>query len=273
MTTLALDKPVPWRLTPFLWLSLAVHGAALFAVLVRRELWPWALGALVLNHAAITAGGLLPRCTWLGENITRLPAAQAARGAWALTIDDGPEPAVTPQVLDILDAHGAKATFFCIAKLVAQHPELAAQIVARGHSIQNHSHGHPHAFSLWGTRRIEAELQAAQTVLANIHGVVPRYFRAPAGLRNIFLAPVLHRLGLRLVSWTRRGYDTRESRPEVVLTRLMPGLQGGAILLLHDGHAARSAEGRAVILDVLPPLLEAAHQRGLRSVTLSEALG
>ncbi len=273
MTTLALDKPAPWRLTPFLWLSLAVHVLALLAVLVQRELWPWALGALVLNHAAITAGGLLPRCTWLGENITRLPAAQAARGAWALTIDDGPEPAVTPQVLDILDAHDDKATFFCIATRVQQHPELAAQIVARGHSIQNHSLAHPHAFSLWGTRRIEAELRSAQAVLASVHGVAPRYFRAPAGLRNIFLAPVLHRLGLRLVSWTRRGYDTRESRPEVVLTRLMPGLQGGAILLLHDGHAARNAEGRAVILDVLPQLLAAAHKRGLRSVTLPEALG
>lgn len=272
MTTLALRNPKPWRPTPFLWLSVVVHVVALMAVLIDRNLWPWALGAVVLNHAAITAAGLLPRCAWLGETITHLPAANAARGEWALTIDDGPDPEVTPQVLDILDAHRTKATFFCIAELVEQHPRIAAQIVARGHSIQNHSHAHPHAFSLWGTKRIEGELRRAQEVLAS-HGVTARYFRAPAGLRNIFLAPVLQRLGLRLVSWTRRGFDTREARPEVVLARLSPALEGGAIVLLHDGHSARNAAGRAVILDVLPKLLEAAHTKGLRGVTLLEALG
>ncbi len=271
MTTLALNDPKPWRPTSFLWLSVGAHVGALAAVLIDRSLWPWALGALVLNHAAITTAGLLPRCAWLGEAITRLPPANAARGEWALTIDDGPDPEVTPNVLDILDAHHAKATFFCIAERVQRHPHIAAQILARGHSIQNHSHAHPHAFSLWGTRRIEAELRRAQDVLA-AHGVQARCFRAPAGLRNIFLAPVLHRMGLRLVSWTRRGYDTRESRAQVVFARLQPAIEGGAILLLHDGHSARNAAGRPVVLDVLPMLLDAAHAKGLRSVTLPEGL-
>jgi peptidoglycan/xylan/chitin deacetylase (PgdA/CDA1 family) len=272
MTTLAAHDPKPWRPTPFLWLSMGVHLAALLALIVDRGSWPWALGALVVNHLAITTAGLLPRCAWLGETITRLPRANAARGEWALTIDDGPDAEVTPKVLDILEAHRTRATFFCIAELVQRHPQLTAQIVARGHSIQNHSLAHPHAFSLWGPRRIEAELGRAQSVLAS-HGVAARCFRAPAGLRNIFLAPVLQRLGLRLVSWTRRGFDTRESRPDVVLSRLEPALDGGAILLLHDGHSARNAAGRPVILDVLPMLLEAAHAKGLRGVTLPEALG
>lgn len=272
MTTLALNPAKPWRPTPFLWLSAALHASALVLLVIDRSLWPWALGAVMANHLAITTAGLLPRCAWLGETITRLPPANAARGEWALTIDDGPDPEVTPQVLDILDAHRTKATFFCIAELVQRHPQLAAQIVARGHSIQNHSHAHPHAFSLWGTRRIEAEVRRAQDVLAS-HGVAARCFRAPAGLRNIFLAPVLHRLGLRLVAWTRRGFDTRESRADVVLSRLEPALAGGAILLLHDGHSARNAAGRPVILDVLPKLLDAARAKGLRGVTLPEALG
>ncbi len=270
MTTLALPDPKPWP-TPFLWASVGIHAAALLAVLVDRSLWPWALGAVVANHAAITVAGLLPRCGWLGATITRLPAHAAARGAWALTIDDGPDPEVTPQVLDILDAHRAKATFFCIAERVQQHPQLAAQIVARGHSVQNHSYAHPHGFSLWGPRRIEAELRRAQDALAQ-HGVAARYFRAPAGLRNIFLAPVLQRLGMQLVAWTRRGFDTREARADVVLARLTPALDGGAILLLHDGHGARDASGRPVVLDVLPKLLAAAHAKGLRTVTLPEGL-
>ena len=94
--------------------------------------------------------------------------------------------------------------------------------------------------------------------------------RRPA-LRNPFLGPVLHRLGLSLVSWTRRGFDTREGDPAAVLARLARGLAAGDILLLHDGNAARTADGGPVLLDVLPPLL--ARDRaadGLRAVTLPE---
>ncbi len=272
MTTLASVSATPWRWPPFLWLSAALHAAALAALLVWPHAWPWLLAVIVVNHGAITLCGLLPRSHWLGENITRLPAAAAQRGEWALTIDDGPDPDVTPQVLDMLDAHGAKATFFCIASRAQAHQALMAQIVARGHSVQNHSHGHAHTFSFFGLKRIEQELRLAQRVLTETTGTQPLYFRAPAGLRNPFLAPVLHRLGLRLVSWTKRGFDTRESRAEVVLSRLEPALAAGAILLLHDGHGARDAQGKAVILHALPKLLTTASARGLRAVTLPQAL-
>ena len=131
----------------------------------------------------------------------------------------------------------------------------------------------------------------AQALLADITGVRPHCFRAPAGLRNPLLDPVLHRLGLHLVSWTRRGFDTREGDAARVLARLDSGLAAGDILLLHDGHARRGATGRAVLLDVLPPLLqrcraaglpvlldvlppllERCRVAGLRTVTLAEAL-
>ena len=272
MTSLALPQPTSWRPTLFLWASLALHVAAIVAVLIDRSLWPWALGALVVNHAAITISGLLPRCGWLGATVTSLPPDRAARGEWALTIDDGPDPDVTPRVLDILEAHAAKATFFCIGDRALAHPDLVARIVAKGHDVQNHSQVHAHAFSLWGMKRIEAELTRAQDTITRVAGAPPRFFRAPAGLRNIFLAPVLQRLGLKLVAWTARGFDTRESDDARVLARLRRGLRGGSILLLHDGHAARDAQGVPVILRVLPQLLAEARSRGLRGVTLSEAL-
>ena len=97
-------------------------------------------------------------------------------------------------------------------------------------------------------------------------------FRAPAGLRNIFLEPVLRRHGLRLVSWTRRGYDTREKDPARVLARLTDKLGSGDILLLHDGNVARTEAGRPVVLCVLPALLAQCRNAGLRPVTLSAAL-
>jgi len=261
-----------WSWPPLVRASIGWHLLALGAAVTVPGALPWAIAAVVLNHVLITAAGLTPRSSLLGPNMTRLPAAAAARHEIALTIDDGPDPEVTPRVLDLLDAHGQRATFFCIAERVAAHPALAREIVARGHSIQNHTAGHRHDFSLLGPRGFEAEIARAQALLFEVTGERASCFRAPAGLRNPFLAPVLHRLGLSLVSWTRRGFDTREGDPAIVLARLEKGLKAGDILLLHDGHAARTEGGRAVVLEVLPSLLARIRSDGLRAVTLPEAL-
>lgn len=261
-----------WRPTPLLQATAAVHLGAAAVLASAPALWPWALGSLGLNHALLTAAGLWPRSRLLGPNLTRLPAAAAGRGELALTIDDGPDPEVTPPVLDLLDAMGVPATFFCIAERARAHPALLREIVRRGHSVQNHSCVHRHHFSLLGPRGFERELAGAQAILADLTGQPPTLFRAPAGLRNPFLAPVLHRLGLTLVSWTRRGFDTRERDAQRVLARLLRGLAAGDILLLHDGNAARGDAGRPVILDVLPPLVEQARRQRLHLVTLPAAL-
>lgn len=259
------------RFSPLLLASAAVHALALAGVLLRPSAWAWALGALVLNHAVLTAAGLWPRARLLGPNITRLPAPAVARREVALTIDDGPDPDVTPVVLDLLRQHGARATFFCIAERAARHPALVAEIVARGHSVQNHSFCHRHHFSLLGPGGFEREIGRAQQQLQALTGQRPRFFRAPAGLRNPFLQAVLCRHGLWLTSWTRRGFDTREADPQRVLARLVRGLAAGDILLLHDGHAARATDGRPVLLHVLPPLLQRLRESALTPVTLDEA--
>lgn len=262
-----------WRhLSVFLRLSVLVHVMAVAAWIARPDWWPWALLALVANHAAIVAAGLLPRCSLLGPNHTRLPAAARARGEIALTIDDGPDPEVTPRVLDLLDRHGVKATFFCIGERATRHPGLCREIVRRGHAVENHSQHHRLNFSLRGYRYMVGELQAGQRTLQAITGIAPRFFRAPAGLRNPFLDPALRTAGLQLAAWTRRGYDTRERDPAVVLARLLRNLSAGDILLLHDGNAARDSRGAALIESVLPPLLDAVAARGLRPVTLSAAM-
>jgi peptidoglycan/xylan/chitin deacetylase (PgdA/CDA1 family) len=262
----------PWPRPPFVTASFGLHALAAGAVLAVPASWPWAAAAVVLNHLGLTAAGLWPRSTLLGPNVRRLPAAAAARGEFALTLDDGPDPEITPAVLDLLAASGTHATFFCIAARAAAQPALLRRIVAAGHSVQNHSHVHRHHFSLLGPRGFAREIGRAQQVLADITGTLPHCFRAPAGLRNPFLDPVLHRLGLHLVSWTRRGYDTREADPARVLGRLTRGLGAGDILLLHDGHARRDAQGRPVVLDLLPALLRRCAAAGLRPVTLRQAL-
>ena len=261
-----------WRPSLLVWASLAGHGGAFFLLIQKPALWPWALAALLANHLLLALAGLLPRCKLLGPNWTRLPAAAAARGEIALTFDDGPDPVVTPAVLALLDAHGVKATFFCVGTQAALHPEICRDMVRRGHSIENHSEQHRHNFSLLGPAGFQRELEAAQTTLTAITGERPQFFRAPAGLRNPFLDPVLHRLGLQLASWTRRAYDTRVGDPAGVLRKLTLCLQAGDILLLHDRHAAFTPNGRPVILEVLPLLLDSIRQAGLRPVTLRDAL-
>jgi len=255
--------------------SVALHLAAVGVMLARPPLWPWALSAMVADHLLLTAAGLWPRSRLLGPNWTRLPAAAAAggaaAGAIAITIDDGPDPDITPRVLALLEAHGAQATFFCIGERVARHPRLAREIVQRGHAIENHSQRHLQRFSLLGPRALAQEIGRAQQTIAAATGEVAQFFRAPAGLRNPFLEPVLARANLRLVSWTRRGFDTVSGSAARVLGRLTRHLQDGDILLLHDGHAARTAAGGAVILEVLPALLAAAAAARLTPVTLRAA--
>jgi peptidoglycan-N-acetylglucosamine deacetylase len=252
--------------------SVALHVAAAGAVVVRPRLWPWALSAIVANHLLLTAAGLWPRARLLGPNWTRLPHSDRGARAVAVTVDDGPDPEVTPRVLALLAEHRARATFFCVGERVARYPELAREILARGHCVENHSQRHLNSFSLLGPRALAAEVGRAQHTILAATGQVPRFFRAPAGLRNPFLEPVLARAGLQLVSWTRRGFDTVSRDPARVLRRLTRRLRAGDILLLHDGRAARAAGGAPVILEVLPPLLEALETAGLEPVTLRAAV-
>lgn len=261
-----------WQPTLLIRASIALHGLALVAVIAEPAQWRWALGAVVINHLLLTAVGLWPRSNGLGPNWTRLPAAAAARQEIALTIDDGPDPLVTPQVLDMLDRHAAHATFFCVGEKAERYPDVCREIVRRGHAVENHSQHHRHTFSLLGPRGYLRELQAAQSTLSQITGQRPVFFRAPAGLRNPFLEPVLARLGLTLASWSARGFDTRIGDAERVKHALLRGLRPGAILLLHDGNAARSPRGIPIILEVLPAVLESVAAAGLRCVRLRDAL-
>jgi len=261
-----------WRPTLTVAGSMGLHCAAAIGAVMRPELWAWAAAAIAANHAFLGAVGMWPRSTLLGPNFTRLPPPSALRGEIALTFDDGPDPDVTPRVLDLLDARGVVATFFCIADEARRHPELCREIARRGHAVENHSCGHSPAFAFLGVGGIRREIAQAQAVLSALAGKPPRFFRPPAGIRNPMLDPVLHEAGLKLASWTRRGYDTQRNDADGVVARLSRDLAAGDILLLHDGHSARTREGVPVVIEVLPRVLDAAEARRLRPVTLRQAI-
>lgn len=257
------------KLSPFLKASAALHAAAIPALAVAPARWPWVVGTLVVNHYVTIAGGLLPRSTLLGPNLRRSRAAEEA-GAVVLTFDDGPDPAVTPAVLDLLDARGVSATFFCIGEHAAAHRALTAEIASRGHRLENHSYSHRNGFFFHAPKTLDREIGRCQEELTRASGRPPAFFRAPAGIRSPLLESALGRAGLRLTSWTRRGFDTASTSPERVASRLTRGMRAGDVILLHDGTRGGAASAR-VVLDALPRVLDAIETGGLRAMPLMDA--
>ena len=265
------NAPLRWKPAPLVRLSMLFHVLAIAAIPLFPAFWRSSLLALLGNHVLLGCFGMWPTSRAVGANIVRLPEAAARRGEIGLTFDDGPDPQVTPRVLDLLDRHQAKASFFFAAKQAALHPALVREVVRRGHSVENHSYRHSNAFACYGLGRLRREVEAAQAVVARLTGRSPAFFRAPMGLRSPLLDPVLARAGLQHVAWTRRGYDTVNGDAGKVLRRLADGLSAGDLLLPHDGNAARTPEGEAVVLAVLPRLLETIAAQGLKSVSLPMA--
>ena len=258
----------PWRPTLAVRLSAALHGTALGVLALHPAAWPGVLAAIATNHAGLAAATMWPQSQLLGPVLSRLPHPGPAVG---LTFDDGPDPAVTPAVLDLLAAAGASASFFCIAERARAHPGLVRRIVAAGHRVENHTLTHPRHFALLIGKPLRREVVDAQCILADAAGVAPDWFRAPMGFRGPPLEPVLARAGLGLASWTRRGYDTRCGDPVTILRRLLRNTGPGDVLLLHDGNAARTGDGSAAVLAVLPRLLAGLRANGLTAVALPGA--
>lgn len=255
------------RPSPLLATSAGVHAAAAAWALADPSRWPLALGAVALNHAAIAAACVSPRSGLLGPNLTRV---DVATGAVALTFDDGPDPEVTPRVLALLASAGVRASFFCIGHRAVRHPEIVAAIRAAGHGVENHTFHHHHGFAFSGPRALGAEIQRGQDAIAAVAGAAPRFFRAPAGMRNPWVPGAVADVGLRYVSWTRRGFDAVSGDAAQVAARLTRGLAAGDILLLHDGNSGRRPGGPPVVVEALRRVLDRMAAAGLGSAPLHE---
>lgn len=241
----------PWRWLP--WLVASQMVVILAWVLAG---WQWGLPLLVASHALFMVPVFLPNSCFYAPVLARLP--KAGNTVW-LTIDDGPSQE-TGAVLDLLDRHQARATFFLVGARALAQPELVQEILRRGHDLGNHSLSHPQArFWRLGPAAMHAEIEGCQHALQALSGQPVRWYRSVVGMTNPFVAPVLQRLGLVRVGWSARGYDGVDCTPDGVLARLLPDLRPGAIVLLHEGAA--HGHNREIIERVL----QALDERGLKA--------
>jgi len=214
-------------------------------------------------------GAVAPSSQLFGPTVRRTVSARQI----ALTFDDGPNPAVTPQLLDLLDRHSVRATFFVIGKFVRVCPDLVREISARGHAIGNHTETHANLFFQSSTG-IRDELARCQEAISTaIRGEPPRWMRPPYGYRNPLLQGEARRAGLQVAMWSKICSDWKPQPPERLIERLASVSRterpSGDIVLLHDGdHRALGADRRHVVL-ALEHWLPRWRDAGMEFVTMN----
>ncbi len=220
---------------------------------------PWALAVFLLTDGAVIYALFVPRSRFLFPVFTRFQTNHSE--VW-LTIDDGPDEHDTPLLLDLLDRHQAKATFFVIGARAARHPALVAEIQRRGHEVGHHTHTHPLAFFwLFPPARVHRELDDALVTLGQV-GVRPSRFRTPAGIKNLFLAAALESRGLTCIGWNVRSSDTFARDPQTVVKRVIRRVRPGAVILMHEGPRLAPR----VRVEAISQLLAALTARGFRCI-------
>jgi peptidoglycan/xylan/chitin deacetylase (PgdA/CDA1 family) len=237
------------RLALFLILAVGVTTPVLLAFN-----WDHKLFFITLELATkflIVYPAIRANCRWFGPAVTRF---RTEKNALWLTIDDGPHPEDTPRLLELLKQHNERATFFVIGRQVQRYPELARAIVREGHTLANHTQTHPVLF-FWSFLEtgLAREIDLGNQSLRAATGEPPRWFRAPAGMANLFLHFLLRDRGMKLIGWSARGFDGLFHNTEAMAGRICKSIQPGAIILLHEGR--RDRQGHPVNLILVETIL------------------
>ncbi len=239
--------------------------------------------AALATMGASAYGAFHPRSQLFGRTICRTNSPRKL----AITFDDGPNPAITSKLLDLLERYKAHATFFVIGKFVRECPQLVRETVARGHIVGNHTETHPNLLWLTPTQ-VRIELRLCHDAISNAMGAKAKWFRPPFGMRNPWVIPVARELGYRTVMWTLLPGDWREKPAEWLIPRMHPIAQHaqkslgngsnavaggtGDILCLHDGAHRQLNGDRMRTLTALDHWLPRWRDLGLEFVTIEEAV-
>lgn len=243
---------------------IAMLGVLSGAVALALGNVPAAIGVLVVTMVIGGFGVALPHLRMFGPFICR---GDTSRRCVALTFDDGPDPRSTPALLDLLRDERVPSAFFCIGRNVSAHPELTARIVREGHLLANHTYSHSNATNCFGVARLKDEMTRTQSAICDAAGVTPLFFRPPMGLSNPRVFKAATAVGLKVIGWTARGFDTQCSTPHRIVRRILRGVEPGAIILLHDGKIPADR-----LLATVKLLLAKLRERGYECVRLDTIL-
>nr|WP_228057121.1 polysaccharide deacetylase family protein [Tychonema sp. LEGE 07203] len=184
----------------------------------------------------------------------------------ALTVDDGPWPETTEQMLDIFQQNDVKATFFWIGKSIENSPEIARRVVARGHAIGNHTWHH--WYDPMDAATAADEIDRTAKLIYETTGVKTTFFRPPGGVLNNGLAKYAKQQNYAVVMWSVTSADTDpRAQPSAFVNNVLKGAKPGAIVLMHDGGGDRSRTVKA-----LPEMIAGLKKQGYRFVTIPELL-
>jgi peptidoglycan-N-acetylglucosamine deacetylase len=246
---------------------------------------PWLIGVpvgIAAGLAGVTAyGAVHPRAQLFGHAIFQTDQARKL----AITFDDGPNPAITPKLLNVLDRYRAKATFFVVGKHVREAPGLMKEIRARGHLVGNHTETHPNLF-FCGPEETRSELLRCSESIGQATWEEPRWFRPPFGFRSPWTVQIALRYRMQAVMWTLLPGDWRAKPAEWLIERMKPvaahaqGLSSkarpgahGDILCLHDGDYAKPNADRERTVKALEYWLPRWRDLGLEFVTIGQTAG
>jgi peptidoglycan-N-acetylglucosamine deacetylase len=230
--------------------------------MIVRAGW-WAAGAGASAWAAYAWGA---QCA--------LPAVAWRRGPErkhqvALTFDDGPDPAATPRLLQLLAARDVRATFFLIGERARRHPDVVRPIADGGHEVGNHTWRHRNAWLLSPGATVR-EITEGARILGDIVGRPPRLYRPPWGIVNAAALTTARRLGLVTVLWSVQHEGLWPRSPAAQLRHLADRLHDGAIVDLHDAPGLPGAPER--LLATMPGLLDVVEGRGYAAIPVGELL-
>jgi peptidoglycan/xylan/chitin deacetylase (PgdA/CDA1 family) len=217
-------------------------------------------------HTAPALGGVSP----IGVRFTPRLVGVGRRGHVALTFDDGPDLESTPEFLAVLDELGWRATFFMLGEMARRAPNVARDVADAGHEIG--VHGDVHGNMLRRTPRAAADdIARAYDTIADLTGVVPRWFRPPFGISSYASLRAARRFGMTTVLWTTWGRDwRREATPASVIADVTRRYLDGGTVLLHDSDCTSYPGSWRAALGALPLLADVCAARGLKVGTLGE---
>jgi peptidoglycan-N-acetylglucosamine deacetylase len=223
-------------------------------------------GAALAASGTFAWGAVAPSSQLFGPTIRDTGSSSTI----GLTFDDGPNPAMTPQLLDLLNRHQAKGSFFLIGERVAANPSIAKEIGERGHAVGNHTFGHTN-LTFRSRDGIAVELERCDEAIEAATGRKPRWMRPPFGYRSPLLGSVVRkRGGAGVAMWSRSGRDWNP-QPAAEMIHRLRRVRGGDIVLLHDGDYRVPEGDRRHTLAALDHWLPRWKDAGLSFVTLDDS--